>query len=44
MQENVLFGRRYDEKRYAAVLRACALEGERTGRGQRPFLAFVRSL
>ncbi|KAL4424666.1 hypothetical protein ABPG77_004473 [Micractinium sp. CCAP 211/92] len=28
LKENVLFGRRYDEKRYAAVLRACALEDD----------------
>ncbi|KAL4420399.1 hypothetical protein ABPG75_010055 [Micractinium tetrahymenae] len=29
--ENVLFGQRYEEKRYAAVLRACALEDDVAG-------------
>jgi hypothetical protein len=29
LKENVLFGRRYEPQRYAAVLKACALEGGR---------------
>lgn len=31
LRENVLFGRQYEAERYAAVLKACALEGELAG-------------